>query len=101
MLETGSRITVNEFSTLRKIVSDEVIKCSSNSIWSKNSNDQEFLEWHLIEFLPFKRKFFVFRSKLIIPVLESVWSLFLKLCNEIFKSFDFIEFLETVPSEIR
>lgn len=101
MLETRSRITVNEFSSLWKVVSDEVIKCSRDSIWSKNSYHQKFLEWHLIEFLPFERKFLVLRSKLIIPVLESVWGLFLKLLNEVFKSFNFIEFLETVPSEIR
>jgi hypothetical protein len=101
LLETGSRITVNEFSSLWKGLSDKVIKSSGDSIWSKNSYNQKFLEWHLIEFLPLKRKFLVLRSKLIIPVFESVWSLLLKLLNEVFKSFNFIEFLETVPSEIR
>ena len=81
-------------------MSNKVIKSSSDSIWSEYSDDQKLLEWHLIEFLPLKRKFLILWSKLVVPILESVWSFFFKLLNEVFETFNFIQFLETVPGKI-
>jgi len=101
LLEAGSGIAVNEVPSFWKVVPDEVIESSGDSIWSEHSDDQELLEWHLVEFLPLQRKFLVLWGELVVPILESVWSLLLNLLNEVFEAFDLVQLLESVPGEIR
>lgn len=90
MLETGSGITVNEFSSPRKDLSDEVVKSCGDSVRSEHSDDQKLLERHLIEFLPLERKFLILWGEFVVPVLESVWSLLFDLLNEVLEAFDLI-----------
>lgn len=101
MLEAGGGVTVNEFSALWQIVSDEVIESCSDSIRPEHSDDQKLLERHLVEFLPLKRKFLVLGGELVVPVLKPVWSLLLKLLNEVLEALDLVQLLESKPSEIR
>jgi hypothetical protein len=101
LLEAGGGITVNEFISFWKVVSDKVIESSRDSIRSEHPDDQKLLEWHLVEFLPLEREFLVLWGELVVPVLESVRSLLLNLLDEVFEAFDLVQLLESVPGEIR
>jgi hypothetical protein len=55
----------------------------------------------LLEFLPVEWKFLIFWRKLIVPVLESIWSFLLNILSELLETFNFDEFLHGEPGKIR
>jgi hypothetical protein len=54
----------------------------------------------LLEFLPVEWEFLIFWSKLIVPVLESIWSFLLNILSELLETFNFDEFLHGEPGKI-
>jgi len=54
----------------------------------------------LLKFLPVEWKFLLFWRELVVPVLESVWSLFLNILGELFETFNLDELLHGVPNKI-
>jgi hypothetical protein len=100
VVEAGCGVTVDVVLTVWKSSGDEVIDRGGHSVWSEHSHDQHLLEWHLLELLPVKWKFLVFWRKLIVPVLESVWSLLLDILGELFETFNLDELLHGIPNKI-
>ena len=100
MGKARSGVTVDEVCSFWKSSSDEVVKSGGDSVRSEHSGHKHLLERSLLESLPVEWKFLVFWSKLIVPVLESVWSFLLNILSELFKAFNLDKLLHGVPGKI-
>jgi hypothetical protein len=78
-------VTIDELVSLRKSGSDESAELGGNSVRSETSGNKHFLERLLIEGLPVTRKFASFRSKFIVPFVETTRHFLFKVVSKRFK----------------
>jgi len=85
---------------MRKCLADEVFQSSGDPVRSETADDKQFLEWLLLKTLPVERKLFVLWSKLVVPVLETLWRFSCQMMRELLEHLNLDELLDGVPSEI-
>jgi hypothetical protein len=93
-------ITLGIVLTVRKSSLNEVSESSGHPIGSEASDNKQFLERLTIKFSPVERKSIIFRSNLIVPLLELLGSILLNVGSKVLEAFKLNEFLHTEPSGI-